>query len=97
SVDLLPSSRPVRGGNVVSYATDGPDLCSACGRAGLPSCVPAVPAGRDRMKTVFTTGEAAKICKVSQQTIIRCFDNGQLKGCRGASSAASRGTSSSSS
>ena len=27
-------------------------------------------------KTVFTTGEAAKICKVSQQTIIRCFDNG---------------------
>ena len=32
------------------------------------------------MKTVFTTGEAAKICKVSQQTIIRCFDSGQLKG-----------------
>ena len=35
-----------------------------------------------KMKTVFTTGEAAKICKVSQQTIIRCFDNGQLKGFR---------------
>ncbi|MEM7812256.1 MAG: response regulator [Planctomycetota bacterium] len=34
------------------------------------------------MKTVFTTGEAAKICKVSQQTIIRCFDYGQLKGFR---------------
>ncbi|MDO4584345.1 MAG: response regulator [Planctomycetia bacterium] len=34
------------------------------------------------MKTVFTTGEAAKICKVSQQTIIRCFDTGQLKGFR---------------
>jgi excisionase family DNA binding protein len=34
------------------------------------------------MKTVFTTGEAAKICKVSQQTIIRCFDNGQLRGFR---------------
>ena len=34
------------------------------------------------MKTVFTTGEAAKICKVSQQTIIRCFDNGQFKGFR---------------
>lgn len=33
-------------------------------------------------KTVFTTGEAAKICKVSQQTIIRCFDSGQLKGFR---------------
>src|SRR6266567_4177346 len=36
----------------------------------------------EHMKTVFTTGEAAKICKVSQQTIIRCFDNGQLKGFR---------------
>jgi excisionase family DNA binding protein len=34
------------------------------------------------MKTVFTTGEAADICKVSQQTIIRCFDNGRLKGFR---------------
>src|SRR5215213_9614577 len=34
------------------------------------------------LKTVFTTGEAAKICKVSQQTIIRCFDNGALKGFR---------------
>jgi len=33
-------------------------------------------------KTVYTTGEAAKICKVSQQTIIRCFDNGTLKGFR---------------
>ena len=31
-------------------------------------------------KQVFTTGEAAKICKVSQQTIIRCFDNGRLHG-----------------
>jgi two-component system, OmpR family, response regulator len=31
-------------------------------------------------KRVFTTGEAAVICKVSQQTIIRCFDNGRLAG-----------------
>ncbi len=31
---------------------------------------------------IFTTGEAAKICKVSQQTIIRCFDEGKLKGFR---------------
>ena len=34
------------------------------------------------MKTVFTTGEAADVCKVSQQTIIRCFDSGRLKGFR---------------
>ncbi|MDH3583485.1 MAG: response regulator [Phycisphaerae bacterium] len=33
-------------------------------------------------KQVFTTGEAAEICQVSQQTIIRCFDNQQLKGFR---------------
>ena len=43
---------------------------------------PGVGKGWISMKTVFTTGEAAKICKVSQQTIIRCFDNGQLKGFR---------------
>jgi len=34
------------------------------------------------LKDHYTTGEAAKICKCSQQTIIRCFDNGQLKGHR---------------
>ena len=34
------------------------------------------------MKELFTTGEAAEICKVSQQTIIRCFDSGKVKGFR---------------
>jgi excisionase family DNA binding protein len=33
-----------------------------------------------RSRQVFTTGEAAEICQVSQQTIIRCFDAGRLKG-----------------
>ncbi|MEK6798720.1 MAG: response regulator [Planctomycetota bacterium] len=33
-------------------------------------------------KQVFTTGEVAQICKVSQQTVIRCFDSGRLKGFR---------------
>ena len=33
-------------------------------------------------KKIFTTGEAAQICKVSQQTIIRCFDSGRLTGFR---------------
>ncbi len=33
-------------------------------------------------KDVFTTGEAARICNVSQQTIIRCFDRGRLRGFR---------------
>ena len=34
------------------------------------------------MKDLYTTGEAAEICKVSQQTIIRCFDAGRLDGFR---------------
>jgi excisionase family DNA binding protein len=35
-----------------------------------------------RTKQVFTTGEAAEVCQVSQQTIIRCFDAGRLRGFR---------------
>lgn len=35
-----------------------------------------------KSKAVYTTGEAAGICNLSQQTIIRCFDHGQLKGFR---------------
>jgi len=35
-----------------------------------------------KIKNLFTTGEAAEICKVSQQTIIRCFDSGKLEGFR---------------
>ncbi len=33
-------------------------------------------------KAVFSTGEAADVCNVSQQTIIRCFDKGRLQGFR---------------
>jgi len=36
----------------------------------------------DKMKDLFTTGEAAEICRISQQTIIRCFDAGRLEGFR---------------
>lgn len=36
----------------------------------------------DKMKNLFTTGEAAEICNISQQTIIRCFDSGKLDGFR---------------
>jgi two-component system, OmpR family, response regulator len=40
--------------------------------------------GKDmgKMKDLFTTGEAADICNVSQQTIIRCFDTGKVQGFR---------------
>jgi excisionase family DNA binding protein len=44
--------------------------------------VDSAPAGKWDEKKVFTTGEAAEICKVSQQTIIRCFDAGRLQGFR---------------
>lgn len=37
---------------------------------------------RNGAKPVFTTGEAARICMVSQQTIINCFDSGRLAGYR---------------
>lgn len=43
----------------------------------FPACIEMLA-----MKTVFTTGEAAEICSVSQQTIIRCFDKGKVKGFR---------------
>lgn len=36
----------------------------------------------DKIKNLFTTGEAADICNISQQTIIRCFDSGKLDGFR---------------
>ena len=36
----------------------------------------------EKIKNLFTTGEAADICDLSQQTIIRCFDAGRLKGFR---------------
>ncbi|MEW6251654.1 MAG: response regulator [Planctomycetota bacterium] len=34
------------------------------------------------LKHVFTTGEVAEICNLSQQTVIRCFDSGRLRGYR---------------
>ncbi|MBU1260514.1 MAG: response regulator [Planctomycetes bacterium] len=36
----------------------------------------------DTAKELFTTGEAAELCSLSQQTIIRCFDSGRLRGFR---------------
>jgi two-component system OmpR family response regulator len=36
----------------------------------------------DTAKELFTTGEAADLCSLSQQTIIRCFDSGRLRGFR---------------
>ena len=40
------------------------------------------PRQRIGLKSVYTTGEVSQICSVSQQTVIRCFDKGDLKGFR---------------
>ncbi|MGA1979907.1 MAG: response regulator [Sedimentisphaerales bacterium] len=34
------------------------------------------------MKELFTTGDVADICRISQQTVIRCFDAGRIEGFR---------------
>ncbi len=34
------------------------------------------------MKTIFTTGQIAKICKVSSRTVSKWFDSGRLRGYR---------------
>ena len=38
--------------------------------------------GKVGPKSVYTTGEVAAVCNISQQTVIRCFDNGKLNGFR---------------
>jgi len=52
------------------------------GSAGIARVGGQVMADGNSVKQVFTTGEVAQICKVSQQTVIRCFDSGRLKGFR---------------
>ena len=54
---------------------------AVCGRCRLQM---GEPARRQvvKQKAVYTTGEAADVCRLSQQTIIRCFDSGQLDGFR---------------
>ena len=46
-----------------------------------------MPANTDKRakiqhKAVYTTGEVSRICNISQQTVIRCFDSGKLNGFR---------------
>lgn len=33
-------------------------------------------------ENTYTTGEVAKMCRISQRTVIRCFDSGLLRGFR---------------
>ena len=37
---------------------------------------------RARMRTIFTTGQVAKICKVAPRTVSKWFDSGRLRGYR---------------
>ncbi|MFO0492526.1 MAG: response regulator [bacterium] len=47
-----------------------------------PTSTPIAGSNPWACKKVVTTGEAAELCKISQQTIIRCFDAGRLGGFR---------------
>ncbi len=38
--------------------------------------------GEPAMKTIFTTGQVAKICKVAPRTVSKWFDSGRLRGYR---------------
>lgn len=38
--------------------------------------------GENSMKTIFTTGQVAKICKVAPRTVSKWFDSGRLRGYR---------------
>jgi two-component system OmpR family response regulator len=60
------------------------DGCARRGPGALPMSIENShhPQEDHSAKRVFTTGEAAAVCKVSQQTIIRCFDSGRLTGFR---------------
>lgn len=51
-------------------------------RVAVGEALDAASKGGWAMKSVFTTGEVAEICKISQQTVIRCFDSGKLQGFR---------------
>jgi excisionase family DNA binding protein len=50
--------------------------------AGLRPIFPAKGAAMRHRKTVLTTGEVAKICKVAPRTVSKWFDSGQLRGYR---------------
>lgn len=51
-------------------------------RAAVADALDAANNADWRTKSVFTTGEVAEICRISQQTVIRCFDSGKLRGFR---------------
>jgi excisionase family DNA binding protein len=57
-------------------------VVNASPEATNPPTDPTEPTNGSQPKDIYTTGEAAEVCKVSQQTIIRCFDAGRLGGFR---------------
>lgn len=73
-------------GNVDKISgVNGPDAnlgFERASRESIDSVLRALTPADPHVKTVFTTGEVADICGISQQTVIRCFDNGRLKGFR---------------
>ena len=65
--------------------SEGPDngaVPATGGRIDAQAALKALEKTNRNVKTVFTTGEVADVCGISQQTVIRCFDSGRLKGFR---------------
>lgn len=61
--------------------SDGPISVNGNGEQAVAEALAAAKSSFP-MKMIFTTGEVAEVCNISQQTVIRCFDNGRLKGYR---------------
>jgi excisionase family DNA binding protein len=74
----LDTGDPGRPGNAGDASNTPP--ADALGSQAVERTLAPLPSSELASKRIFTTGEAAAVCKVSQQTIIRCFDNGRLTG-----------------
>ena len=80
-------STPPGSGSIAKVIGAAPGIARGTGGAAITpetrrSTKHAEPSTPPGPKRVFTTGEAADVCKVSQQTVIRCFDAGRLGGFR---------------
>lgn len=60
--------------NIEPSGTHGDAPCPCCGHLLWFHLEDGV------LEAVYSTGEAARLCKVSQQTIVRLFDSGELRG-----------------
>lgn len=75
--DVTPQEviRAFAAGTVKGQITDGPTV-----RITREAAMKFLLENKNAAIAVYTTGQVAKLCNMSQQTIIRCFDSGIIKG-----------------